>query len=565
MHAATRLARKLDSLFASEAPSTYRATFILFLIYLFGSAGMMLWVGPYVQNAFGHDLPVYYAGAWKMLWGYKPHVDFHSPLGVMNFAFVYAGMKLTGVNAYSIATGNTLVFLIVSAVAWAVCRLRFAPVLCLIYTLFAGWMVMCAHYLRYDFLATAYAGLYNRQGYALLLVLMAQAFLPRKEKFAERALLDGAIFGAISVTLLFLKVTYFLAGAGIFALGLLLRNVSWRMLVGVGIGSILVALPTLIYFKFDLVPYYQDLAFAGKVRSTVDDAGGNPAISLISRTVALRYALEMIPAVVLLLLMCFTAIGNSHGNSLGRGWPGFFCVGATATISLGLLLTNSPLGDKSHVPLISALGLILLQRSFRSTSEPGGAIWRRAASCLIATLLILPLSTSAVGSFAYTAYFKLAKADHRPATEIFSAAPLARLIIPGTGGDPASAPFTYAQKINDALALLDQHVPRDATVETLDFTNLLPFAGQRPPARGPLFWQYRLSFTEKQTLSAERAFGDADVLMIPKYSGDPDSTVMLQQIYREYLAANYQHHAESDQWILLTRRPQQAAPRDSLL
>ncbi len=52
----------------------------------------------------------------------------------------------------------------------------------------------------------------------------------------------------------------------------------------------------------------------------------------------------------------------------------------------------------------------------------------------------------------------------------------------------------------------------------------------------------------------ERAFRDPDASMVPKYSGDPLSTMMQQEIYGDYLQSHYVQRAQSEFWVLLTRK-----------
>src|SRR5262249_16888446 len=77
----------------STSPIAFRVATISFIVTTLLSLGLLLWIGPCVQMRFGHDTGVYYSCAWKMLWGVKPHVDFYSSLGIINYVFVLAGMK----------------------------------------------------------------------------------------------------------------------------------------------------------------------------------------------------------------------------------------------------------------------------------------------------------------------------------------------------------------------------------------------------------------------------------------------------------------------------------------
>jgi hypothetical protein len=128
------------------------------------------------------------------------------------------------------------------------------------------------------------------------------------------------------------------------------------------------------------------------------------------------------------------------------------------------------------------------------------------------------------------------------------------LLFVGLAGDAPTYTTTYAEKINDGLKLLDRSVPATSRIATFEFTNPFPFASLRPPQGGPVFWHYGYEFNRAAHPSAESYLGDANAVMIPRFSGDPETTDALLDIYAKYLAEHFEPHAESDYWVLHRRK-----------
>ncbi|HEX8280204.1 MAG TPA: hypothetical protein VF551_02405, partial [Chthoniobacterales bacterium] len=118
------------------------------------------------------------------------------------------------------------------------------------------------------------------------------------------------------------------------------------------------------------------------------------------------------------------------------------------------------------------------------------------------------------------------------------------------------------EKINDGLRLLDENASPTARIETFDFTNPFPFASLRPPNKGgSAGWQRGFTLSERRYHPPERILGNADVVMVPKSSGNPPTTALLLELYADYLRAHFALGAETEHWSLLARRtPESTAP-----
>lgn len=520
----------LGRLAFADSARTARWAGYAVLIFTAALALLLLWIGPCPQVVFGHDIVVFYSTVWKMLWGIRPHVDFNCTHGLLNFAFPLVGSWITGVNDYCITTGHVLFVVFTSVTCWFVLRLRTTPFVTAVYALYTILTAAGMNALRFDYWELSYGGLYNRQGYTLLLILMALVFLPRRSASAAIIRIDGVILGIVLGCLFFLKITYFLAGTGLLLFGILTRKFSLPDLYSAPAGFLCIFLPAVLYLKGDVGAYLRDLSQAGAVRGT-----------LITPELIVEYTGAIaVPAVLLLLLFLLI-----HGKSIHLISPALF-IGLTAGISLCILLTNAPLGSINHTPLLGGSALLLIQAA---NAKSAGEAWKHTLAILGGIALAVPFAYTCIASILTAAAEKL----QMERTEMIHSPRFTHLQIRDFGGDPPG-PFSYVQKINDGLLLLDKFAKPGSRIETLDFVNIFPFASNRPPTRATLSWQLGYSFDEKHHPVASQAFGDPDILLLPRYPSDPPTTESLLRIYAGYLEEHFERQGESPCWILFAKR-----------
>ena len=199
-------------------PGDYRRGCYVFIGFLVVVAGLLNLRGPCLQLAYGHDSIGFLNSAWKVRCGVWPHADYHSALGALNPWMLAAGMWLLGPTADVLPFCYSLFGAALGLLAFAVARPRLPAAVAV---LFAGTQTLVAiapHLLRFEWTAATYDGCYNRQGYALVSILMLLLFLPPRPGQPRREARDGRIAGAILGVTLFLKISYFLVGGGLCAL-----------------------------------------------------------------------------------------------------------------------------------------------------------------------------------------------------------------------------------------------------------------------------------------------------------------------------------------------------------
>jgi hypothetical protein len=543
---------------SAARPADYRRGF-----YAFGAAAITLFLlvnlhGPCIQVLFGHDDLAYLAAAWKVHCGLWPHADYHSALGALDAWLFAAGMWLLGPTASVFPFCLSLVGVLLGLIAWLVARPRLPAFPAALFALTQMVVAAAPHHLRFPWYIATYANHYNRQGYGLISILLLLLFLPRRAgktalDEASASPWDGRVAGAILGVLLFLKISYFMAAVGLCVYADVFgrsfsRAQRWNLLAAFAV--VLTACLALI--RFDALAMWNDLRLAAGART------GDPetAFNLGRYLVWLQDAwIE-----VALLAVCQSLLGSpwvfrrtaAACSPAAPSWIEFIGVlGA----SMFICMSNAPIGNRSETPLLTCwifvlLGYALRNRQTAAAAPPGltvlcglgGVLWvltfGPAFVCLCWSVSPWPTTWQQTA---------LRRAP------VLDAHPLERLCILGLGSE-SPMPFSYVSKVNDGLHLL-RRLGGTHRVETIDMVNPFPFALQWRPARGSMWcWQYGFTFNETSCPAAQEAFGDADVLMVPKFPGEPATVRALLKIYGAYFRAHYQLVEESAQWSVLQRR-----------
>jgi hypothetical protein len=121
----------------------------------------------------------------------------------------------------------------------------------------------------------------------------------------------------------------------------------------------------------------------------------------------------------------------------------------------------------------------------------------------------------------------------------------------------------YLRIIGEGVELLRDSVSGDATVLSLEQTNLFPSAlGLRPTAYGKPFDFANLPLAARQKTrgsvsvhkAAERYFSEAQYVMVPEVPFNRDHLKLLIDKYGEYLDEHFVEYRRSPHWRLYTRR-----------
>jgi hypothetical protein len=512
--------------------------------------GLVAWIGAVHTFAYGHDIFAVLDGAWRVLNGQRPHIDFSSGWGPVVSLVLAAGLRLAHFNVNGVGYAAALIGLIVGLWGYRVCRYRMAAVPAVIACLLLAMVAMAPFPVGTWPRELSHAMAYNRHGYALAGLVILEAFQTAPADRKREAFWGGLSSGAACALALMLKASYGLVTIGLVAASLVLFRPSAERLLGLCLGFACVLLAVLTYLGFHVSAMLADLRQVAAARSE-----GMSAWAV--REGALRGLREFLPLALLASLAMVSPRDRTPETWVERARPALI---AAVVFAAGVMLLASNAQNYGY-PL-SALVAILLATEAVSRlpaveDETARSGWIGAFVAL-AVMCFLPQMASDAFGIAYGAM----QARSRPsADEVprFAAAHLAPLLLFDVN-DPRpweerSNGRMYVEYLNDGMALLEKYSSPTETVRTFDAHDPFSYALLRRPAEGgPLAMAYKNTFSDTHKPSAEQFFGSADVVMLPKYPSASDATFgALARNYGEALTESFRLCAESLRWQMFKR------------
>ena len=513
--------------------------------------------GPCLQVCFGHDDMAYLAGGWRVYCGERPYADYHSAMGALDALMLGAGMWLLGPTATVLPFCISLAALALGLLAWSVAQPRLPAWPAAAFAFTQGVVAMAPHHPRFAWFAATYANHYNRLSYAVVSSLLLLLFLPRRAEGGPRDdHWDGGTMGALVGALLFVKITYFMTAVGLCGLALVCgRRCSRALVVSSLAAGGAVVLACLALVRFDALAMFNDLRMAAGARAVRPEIGFTVS----------RY-LGWLPdawleIALLTLAQSLTRPPWFFRRADGGAAPSWAEFGGVVGASTFICLTNSINGTRSETPLLTSWLFVLAgyalradgaarrlaarpeeRQGLRVLGSLGGVLWvytfGPAFFCLCWSI-----------SPWQTAWQRTQLSGSRPV----ESESLGNLRMLGFGGEH-QMPVSYAEKINDGLRLL-RRLGGTHRVETVDFVNPFPFALQWPAAHGGMWcWERGCTFSEHSCPPPREAFGDADVVMVPRYAGDPPSFEAQTLVYAQYVYDHFHLTEQSEQWFVMQRR-----------
>ncbi len=139
---------------------------------------MLLSPGRVVSREMTWDMLFNVAGAWHVFQGQVPHVDFHDPLGELNFLLTAAGFRLVGPSPEAFLVGSSLLAVALFACACISAAPRLPLLPAALFVMFASLLVLMpanAGDLPSEY---SFAMSYNRYGWSALSIVALVLFLP---------------------------------------------------------------------------------------------------------------------------------------------------------------------------------------------------------------------------------------------------------------------------------------------------------------------------------------------------------------------------------------------------
>jgi hypothetical protein len=509
--------------------------------------GYLLLLGPAPSNVFGNDVFLLLDGGWRILNGQVPNHDFYLSLGPLIYMWTAAGLWLAHDSAYGLTIGILSFAALTTVLAFRTSRTRMTAAGSILFSVFV--LLLCtgpAPLGSNSSLDLGYAMVYNRFGYGLLSILfITQMLRPSVPRAGPRDDWFAGVAGGASLSLLFfLKISYFAVGGGLVLLVALADLKNTRRLLALACGFVPTTLAMLVFLRFDVPALFHDLRDTVYARSA----------GISSFRIGELFELSATSLVAVALAFCL--LGVSYSSARQR----MILFGATIYTILSESLLAHTNGSQSAIyPLYIVVILILLAelaKAFRAM-QPGSAAFA-------ATLVVIGLGLTAPTFFVdlrslalltrYKTSVKLKAGAYR--VEGDQLRDLA--FYDNNKDEPVRLEngHFYTGYLNDGIELLKKHSSANDLVASLSFHNPFSFALLRKPPRAGSTWLLMdNNISAGHMLSDARMFGDATVVMVPKYmlTTHVATDRLLFREYKPYLLANFSFVAESKWWSLYRR------------
>ena len=482
------------------------------------------------------------SGAWHLQHGHVAHVDFHEPVGQLNFVLTWLGFQFFGPSPFAFLAGVTIVagMVFASAVLAVMYRLPLIPAV--LFVIFVSLLVLMPADVGDLPDAYSFAMSYNRYGWSLLSILALILFLPPKD-FANGGWIDIGNAALVLTALFYLKVTYFAGGLALVGLAMLISpHVRVRLAAWLAIGVLVFANAVAPWNH----PYLSDLVQAASAGSVQSD---------------LRFHLN-------------NFFSNAEGYApyaAGVAFAAWMWWRGVAPLRLAIATSG-----------ILVIGFLVLAQNHQSHGLPlgiviafllYGEIHERPDTALPALLVLMTFPVFAIGTSAFSLAGYHKKAGRGELLQVVEGTQLRGLAVAqeppgllaafaGGRGGPSLlnrarivqprfelTPTEYVETLVEAATLLADGRHRRGGIVVLDQVNPFPFMLGWPPPRGGHLWSGPGAPIQPPAL----VFAEADHVLIPKFSTYSTWTERARREYGAYLSQNFRAREETQSWIVLSR------------
>jgi hypothetical protein len=549
----------LALLAVSESKRGYRRAGIALLALFLLIAGAFTYLGaPPVAGVW--DEMVLLDAGWRIVNGQVQHTDFHVPAGALPHLLVAFGMKVAAASTSSITYGIVLLLALTLPTAWYIAARRLPWVICFVLVLFEGFYLVSPRPPGYPIRGTSYAMIYNREAYFFFSVALLCIFLKPRESAKPRWELEGIIAGILLGLMLYCKLSYFLAAAGLSLVGAVLYPRPWRWLLGLIASLATVCTAFWLFFRINLFSYLQDL------RVALGSESVEMRLKLFSQGIATNVSW------ICLLILClgfWTWAGRRQGITWAPTLRAWIVAASIVAASLSIIAGNSSQGGGKDDPLYFVAAMICLELFRRQTMNelppPGIARWAILTSLILLVLICCgPILLRDVASCAYTVRWDFESRPSYPPSRLLHSARLKDFYVPAET-EHATAYWLardHPERINDGIDLLQRNLQNGDRLTTIAYANPFSFALGLKPARDYfLWWDINMDFSLTHHPSAQEFLGDSTLVMVPRLTDRAhgccfaDTDVPLE-LYGSYLREHFHEIASTDVWTLYRRTSQ---------
>jgi hypothetical protein len=482
------------------------------------------------------------SGAWHLQHGHVAHVDFHEPVGQLNFMLTALGFGLVGPTPFAFLVGIAIVAAVAFASASVAAMRRLPTLPAALFVIFVTLLVLMPANVGDKPNAYSFAMSYNRYGWSLLSILVLILFVPPRSRVAGDWI-DVANAGLLLVALFYLKVTYFAGGLAFVGLAILISpHIRARLLAWLAIGGLIVANAVAPWNH----PYLLDIlhaAAAGAVRNSL----------------------------------------SFHLNNFFANAEGYAPYAAGLVVAIWMWARGlAPMRLPLAIAGILAIGVFVLSQNHQSYGLPVGIVIAfllydqirerfGPAVPVLPMLMVFPLFAIGTSALSLAGYH--ARAGRGELLQVVDRTQLKGLAVPAERPGLLAAfaddrhrhqllnwarakaprfelsPAEYVETIVEAATLLGDGRHCRGGVVVLDQVNPFPFMLGWPPPRGGNLW----SGPGAPVRPAGEFFAEADHVLIPKFSSYGAWTERAQLEYGMYLSQNFPASEETQSWIVLSR------------
>ncbi len=517
-------------------------------------------------TAFGHDNFILFDGAWRVLNGQRPHVDFYSGFGPVAYLAAAAGLAARHLRPEGIVSTTAVLGAILGIWGFLVARSRLAAWSAILVVLYLTLLWLAPFPLGEVFYLSSYAMQYNRLGYVLVSLILLEQFCPSREHSARHDFLGGLSTGAAAAFLLFLKMNYFVVALGVIGAGAVLMPLRRPRLAGLAVGVAIPAAAFGAYLHWDFAAMFRDVVLAGLARGA-RLANSHGAVRSLSRNMTEITGFCLITG---LAALTRTSLGGRFARQPLVGIAAF--AGLVLACDVTLACSNT---QRAGFPLTVFATILLAQRlvgrprpSLGSRSSEQSANGDHAADGLvlslmtvgIALLVALPSIAGTINAWGMIA-MERSRARSGPDQSFAVDAPLLQSLRFEDHADPTGTDRAenngrpYVQFVNEGLHLLRAHSSGESKIACLCFSNPFAYALLRPPARGgSTFFDYGTNFTELHLPEPAQLLGDAALVLYSKSNFEGARTDVLLAHARPLLSERFRVVGESEHWVLYEAR-----------
>ena len=493
---------------------------------------------------YGHDVFVALDGAWRVLNGQRPQVDFFAQMGPVCYLIHAAGITLAGGDARGLGYGTAMVAIVLAAWSFLLLRGRMASIPCILACVTLVLLAVAPFPLGMEPWYTSFSMKHNRYGFALTGLVFLECFLPSlSAEGSGRKQLGGAFSSGLAcAVLLFLKISYGLVALVLIAASVVLRPGRLLRIAGAFSGLACFALPMLAWLRFDLAALareYGSLTAAQRPHFT--------APIILWRLYLDRF--EILPVLLLALLTALLP-GVARRRAITLVSAAVLAVAGSTLLVLG----NTQARDH---PLIMVLALLLvneLTAVLRPGAQPQAAVLLSFGLLAIAIPGALDASGLALGLWSK---LRLPASDYGFHAEHLRALRFADVSDGRFRNDNGQAFVRYTEEGMDLVRACGRP---DESVRGLGMSNPFSFALLRRPPRGGAVALAPTDVSPDNVPPLKMLVGNADLLLLPKFpASDRETLALILSKHPQLLSKDYARTAESPDWELY-RRSATAAP-----